>query len=151
MAKRVVWSARALADVESIATYISSDSPAYAKIVVKKIVKLTRQLARFPQSGREVPEFQDPSLRELLAYSYRVIYKVEKEEIIIASVIHGKRDQIGERTDCKKNRVTGGDVPYRVIAIEQPSAKPRKKNSADRAGHAAKPNDRADVFLGKHV
>jgi len=92
MAKRVVWSARALSDVESIAAYISSDSPAYAKIVVKKIVKLTRQLARFPQSGREVPEFQDPWLRELLAYSYRIIYKVEREEIIIASVIHGKRD-----------------------------------------------------------
>jgi toxin ParE1/3/4 len=92
MAKRVVWSARALADVESIAAYIASDSPAYAKIVVKKILKLTRQLARFPQSGREVPEFQDQSLRELLAYSYRVIYKVGTEEIIIASVIHGKRD-----------------------------------------------------------
>jgi addiction module RelE/StbE family toxin len=92
MAKRIVWSARALADVESIAAFISSDSPAYAKIVVKKIVKLTRQLARFPQSGREVPEFQDPSLRELLAYSYRIIYKVEKEQVIIASVIHGKRD-----------------------------------------------------------
>ena len=92
MAKRVVWSARALADVESIAAYIASDSPAYAKIVVKKIVKLTRQLARFPQSGREVPEFQDQSLRELLAYSYRIIFKVGTEEIIIASVIHGKRD-----------------------------------------------------------
>ncbi len=92
MAKRVVWSARALADVESIAAYIASDSPAYAKIVLKKIVKLTRQLARFPQSGREVPEFQDPSIRELLAYSYRIIYKVETEEVIIASVIHGKRD-----------------------------------------------------------
>jgi toxin ParE1/3/4 len=90
MAKRVVWSARALADVDSIATFISSDSPAYAKIIVKKIVKLTRQLARFPQSGREVPEFQDPSLRELLAYS--IIYKVETEEVIIASVIHGKRN-----------------------------------------------------------
>ena len=92
MAKRIVWSARALADVESIAAYISSDSPAYAKIVVKKIVKPTRQLARFPQSGREVPEFQDPLLRELLAYSYRIIYKVETEEVIIASVIHGKRN-----------------------------------------------------------
>jgi len=93
MAKRVVWSARALADVESIAAYIASDSPAYAKIVVKKIVKLTRQLVRFPQSGREVREFQDPSLRELLAFSYRIIiYKVETEEVIIASVIHGKRN-----------------------------------------------------------
>jgi len=80
MAKRVVWSARALTDVESIAAFISADSPAYANIVVKKIVKLTRQLARFPQSGREVPEFQDQSIRELLAYSYRIIYKVETEK-----------------------------------------------------------------------
>jgi plasmid stabilization system protein ParE len=47
MAKRVVWSARALADVESIAAYISSDSSVFAKIVVKKIVKLTRQLTHF--------------------------------------------------------------------------------------------------------
>jgi len=92
MAKRVAWSARALADLEAIAAYISSDSPVYAKNVVKKIVKLTRQLVRFPNSGREVPEFQDPTLRELFAYSYRIIYKVEEEEIIIASVIHGKRN-----------------------------------------------------------
>ncbi|HZS27826.1 MAG TPA: type II toxin-antitoxin system RelE/ParE family toxin, partial [Candidatus Angelobacter sp.] len=37
MAKRVVWSGHALADVTSIASYIASDSPAYARIVVKKI------------------------------------------------------------------------------------------------------------------
>jgi len=94
MDKRVVWSARALGDVESIAAYISSDSPAYAKIVVKKIVKLTRQLRQFPNLGREIPEFQDQTLRELFAYSYRIIYKVEEKEIIIASVIHGKRNLI---------------------------------------------------------
>ncbi len=92
MDKRVVWSARALGDVESIAAYISSDSPAYAKIVVKKILKLTRQLRQFPNLGREVPEFQDQTLREIFAYSYRIIYKVEEKEIIIASVIHGKRN-----------------------------------------------------------
>jgi len=34
-------------------------------------------------------------LRELLAYSYRIIYKVDEEEILITSVIHGKRD-LGE-------------------------------------------------------
>jgi toxin ParE1/3/4 len=38
------------------------------------------------------PNFQDPSIRELLAYSYRIVYKVETEENTIASVIHGKRD-----------------------------------------------------------
>lgn len=92
MAKRVVWSGRALTDVESIAAYISSDSPAYAGIVVKKIVKQTRQLKQFPNSGRVVPEFEDQTIRELFAYNYRIIYYVKEEEILIASVIHGKRD-----------------------------------------------------------
>jgi plasmid stabilization system protein ParE len=94
MAKRVVWSARALADVESIAAYISSDSPAYAQVVVKKIVKLTRRLSHFPHLGREVPEFQDPEFRELLVYSYRIIYRAGSDEVLIAAVIHGKRNLV---------------------------------------------------------
>ncbi len=94
MAHRVVWSSRALADVESIASYIASDSPAYAQIVVKKIVNLTRRLSRFPHLGREVPEFQDHDLRELFAYSYRIIYQVGKDEVLITTVIHGKRNLI---------------------------------------------------------
>ena len=92
MAQRVTWSPSALADLEAIAAYISSDSPAYAKAVVKRIVTLTRTLSRFPNSGRKVPEFQDPTLRELLAYSYRIIYSIEKEEILVVAVIHGKRN-----------------------------------------------------------
>jgi toxin ParE1/3/4 len=53
---------------------------------------MTRQLERFPNSGREVPEYQGSTMRELFAYSYRIIYKIEREQVIIASVIHGKRD-----------------------------------------------------------
>ena len=92
MAHRVVWSPRTLADVESIAGYIASDSQAYARIVVKKIVKLTQQLSHFPNLGREVPEFQDQDLRELFAYSYRIIYRVGHNEVLITTVIHGKRN-----------------------------------------------------------
>jgi toxin ParE1/3/4 len=38
-----------------------------------------------------VPEFDDETIRELLAYSYRIIYLVEQSEVTIAAVIHGKR------------------------------------------------------------
>jgi toxin ParE1/3/4 len=92
MAHRVIWSPRALADVEAIAAYIASDSPAYAGAVVKRIINSTASLSRFPNSGRQVPELQDVSIRELLAYSYRIIYKVEKDEVLIVTVIHGKRN-----------------------------------------------------------
>lgn len=31
-------------------------------------------------------------MREVFAYSYRVIYRLEKDEVLIAAVIHGKRN-----------------------------------------------------------
>ena len=91
MAYRVSWSRRALKDVEGIAEYIASDSPAFAETVVKKIVGETRILAQFPRSGRKVPEFDDESVRELIVYSYRVIYRLLDDEVLIAAIIHGKR------------------------------------------------------------
>lgn len=91
MAHRVAWSQRALRDLEEIADYIAADSPTYAAIVVKKIVNLAKTLRQFPRAGRKVPEFDDENVRELIAYSYRVIYRLQEDEIIIASIIHGKR------------------------------------------------------------
>jgi toxin ParE1/3/4 len=91
MAQRVVWSPRAIADVEAIASYIASDSPSYAKAVVRRIVALTQTLSGFPLSGRKVPEFDDDGVRELIAYSYRIIYLVQSTEVLVAAVIHGKR------------------------------------------------------------
>lgn len=92
MAHRVVWSQRAVDDIEAIATYIAADSATYAGNVVKRIVNLSKTLTHFPRSGRKVPEFDDENVRELSVYSYRVIYLVEGSEVTIAAVVHGKRD-----------------------------------------------------------
>jgi toxin ParE1/3/4 len=71
MAYRVIWSPRALDDVDSIASYIARDSLAHASAVVAKIIRTTRLLKQFPFAGRVVPEFEDESLRERFAYGYR--------------------------------------------------------------------------------
>jgi addiction module RelE/StbE family toxin len=91
MAYRVIWSPRALDDIESIASYIARDSAAYASAVVAKIIKATRTLRRFPLAGRIVPEFEDENLRERFVYSYRIIYRIEADTITVAAVIHGRR------------------------------------------------------------
>ena len=91
MAYKVVWSPRAVDDVEAIVTYIAEDSLAYARSVAQKIVASTRKLASFPLSGRMVPEFDRENIREVFAYSYRIIYRVEGETVTIAAVVHGKR------------------------------------------------------------
>ena len=89
MAAEVVWSHRALRDVDGIADYIAKDPAAYAAVVVGNIITQTKMLSQFPRSGRKVPEFDE--IRELLAYSYRIIYRIQGNRIIISSVIHGKR------------------------------------------------------------
>jgi len=91
MALRVVWSRRATEDLDAITSYIAADSPAYAGIVLKKIVDKARILAQFPRAGRKVPEFDDEDIREVVVYSYRVIYRIVADEVVVAAVIHGKR------------------------------------------------------------
>jgi toxin ParE1/3/4 len=91
MAHRVEWSRRALQDLENIAEFIGRDSPTYAGTVIKKIVSQTRMLAQFPRTGRKVPEFDDENVRELIVYSYRIIYRLTGEGVLVAAVIHGRR------------------------------------------------------------
>ena len=91
MAYQVVWSPKALEDLEAIATYISRDSASYAASVVNKILEVTRHLSNFPFSGRIVPEFNEEAIREQFAYSYRIIYRIHRQNVTVAAVIYGKR------------------------------------------------------------
>ena len=91
MAYRLEWSAEALEDIESIATYIEKDSPIYAKSVVSKFFEKAELLQEFPKTGRMVPEFDNETIREIFIYSYRLIYKIENNVVLLVAVVHGKR------------------------------------------------------------
>lgn len=91
MALEVRWSPEAIEDMESIAGYISRDSRFYASSVVSEILSITKNLTEFSSMGRVVPEINDPAIRECLIYSYRLIYKVEEQYILIIAVAHGKQ------------------------------------------------------------
>ena len=91
MAFTVVWSPRAVDDIAAIAAYIAEDSEAYAASVVRVILAKARNLAEFPFVGRLVPEFDVASVREVFAYSYRIIYGIADDRVTIATVVHGRR------------------------------------------------------------
>ena len=91
MARRLVWSPEAIEDIESIATHIGRDSPWYAKAVASRIVETAENIPNHPELGRVVPEVGDNTIRERFVYSYRVIYRIEPERILVAAVIHGRR------------------------------------------------------------
>ena len=90
MAYRVIWSSKAVEDVDAIATYIARDSPSYAAAVVRRILDTTRQLEEDPISGKVPPEFTTETIREKNAYTYRIIYQVQNDLVFVAAIVHTK-------------------------------------------------------------
>ena len=63
----------------------------YARSVVGKVLEASRNIRLFPRSGRVVPEVGHGDLRERFVYSYRLVYRIEEQRVLIVAVIHGKR------------------------------------------------------------
>ncbi|MBZ0202812.1 MAG: type II toxin-antitoxin system RelE/ParE family toxin [Ignavibacteria bacterium] len=92
MAKiEIVWSPKSLGNLEEIAEFISLNSPLYAPIFVQKKVSSVERLIDFPLSGRIVPEFNIESIREVIFHNYRIVYRINIEQIEIVLVTHGSR------------------------------------------------------------
>jgi toxin ParE1/3/4 len=85
------WSPEALRDLESIRTFIAQDSERYAELVVRRLVGAAERLRPFPESGRVVPERNDPMIREVLVGSYRVVYRLIHGQAEIVTVFRGSR------------------------------------------------------------
>ena len=92
MAKKVVWTLAAWNDLETVADFISQDSPYYAAAWVRNVRDAARSLALMAMRGRVVPEIGDEQIRELIIQNYRLVYKVERSRVAVLGVIHGARD-----------------------------------------------------------
>lgn len=92
MARQVRWSHEATADLDSIAEYISRDSPYYAAAFVEEVLSAARTLDRFAERGRVVPELHHITFRELFVKKYRLLYQVGDDFVLVLGVIHGRRD-----------------------------------------------------------
>ena len=88
---QIIWSPRSLRDVESIRDYITQDSPRVADLVVARIIRTVERLKTFPESGRKVPERNDPEIREVIASSYRVVYRLREGTVEIVTVFRASR------------------------------------------------------------
>jgi addiction module RelE/StbE family toxin len=87
----IVWSPRALRDIESIRDYIASDSPRIAELVVERIIQTVERLEEFPESGRKVPERNDAEIREVISRPYRVVYRLSGTNVEIITVFRASR------------------------------------------------------------
>ena len=94
----IEWTEPALRDLEGFRDCIRRDSKYYADRFVERIVSAVENLARFPQVGRVVPEAKNPALRELLYASYRIMYRIEPDRILLIAVVHAARDWASKET-----------------------------------------------------
>ena len=90
----VIWAEPAKTDLKAIHDFIASDSKYYAKKVIQDIIDRTNIIETYPMIGRKVPEIDDENVREIFAYSYRILYEIKSEKIYIIGIIHGRRDFI---------------------------------------------------------
>lgn len=85
------WQKTARNDLNQIYNYIYEDSIYYAIKTIENIVKIVDNISFFPYIGRKVPEYNLENYRELIYKSYRIIYKVQSNEILIRRIWHSSR------------------------------------------------------------
>ena len=92
MSYKIVWTKRAIENLQSIYDYISEDSQFQAQKAIKEVIECVEVLESFPNMGVVVKEFPQYGLRELLKYSYRIIYKVKDSNLQIITFVHSKQN-----------------------------------------------------------
>lgn len=88
---KVIWTHKALSRLEEVEIYIAADSPARAISFVTELMDQADTLAKFPKSGRVVPEDEEQIRRELIHEGYRIIYRIDSDFVYILSVFEGSR------------------------------------------------------------
>jgi plasmid stabilization system protein ParE len=89
--EKIIWTQDGIDSLEDIILYIAKDSVYYASNFAKNILTRIENLMKFPYSGRIVPEYSNPAIREIIYQNYRIVYKIEKKTIFLALVTHGSQ------------------------------------------------------------
>lgn len=87
----VIWTDAAAAQLLAIRDYLAQSSPGYAQVLVNRIVTHADRLASQPFIGSQVPEYDDEAIREVFEYSFRILYRVDGQDVQVLAVIHSSR------------------------------------------------------------
>ena len=89
---KIIWTQEALDHLMEIEDYIAKDNPERAAKFVDEIIEQAEStLPDNPCIGRTVPEISNPDIRELIFKKYRLVYRVNENNIEILTVFEGHR------------------------------------------------------------
>lgn len=92
MLYNIIWSERAVKNLKSIEKYIAENSVNQSKIVVNEIINYVEKLRLLPYMGSIVQELNDNKFRQLIKYSYRIIYTIQNDQVQIITIIHSRQE-----------------------------------------------------------
>ena len=92
---KVIWTRRASNQLERAIKYIKVEQgTAYAEIVLNKALEKTSLLERNPEIGQAEPllKHKKSEYRYIIVWSYKIIYRIEIDKVIISRVFHTSRN-----------------------------------------------------------
>ncbi len=87
----VTWTETATDQLQAIRDFLARSSPGYAQTLAERVVVRTEALGGQPLVGAEVPEYGDSSIREVFEHPYRILYRVDGQDVQVVAVIHSAR------------------------------------------------------------
>ena len=92
---QVLWTHTAQQDLTEIIDYIVQDSVDGALMILLKLEAKAALLIALPNRGRIVPELLHTGIsqyRELISAPWRIIYRVERQRVMVMAVLDSRRD-----------------------------------------------------------
>ncbi len=89
---RLIWTQEAVDRLFEIDDFISTNSPKRAREFVDEIIEHAETILSYtPSAGRMVPEIKNAGIRELIFKKYRIVYRVNENNVEILTVFEGHR------------------------------------------------------------
>lgn len=88
----ITFAESAVQDMEDILAYYADQAmPQLGSRLVAEIIADIELLANQPRMGRMVPEFEQDFLLELIRPPFRIVYRVDKDQVRIVRVWRSER------------------------------------------------------------
>lgn len=90
--RKVIWSPRALDDLQQGFYFISDESPRRAHGWLEQVFRQIERLSHFPEIGHPIPELGKRSkYRQIVVGNYRVFHEVRKKKVFIFRILHNRQ------------------------------------------------------------
>jgi len=96
MGFKVILTPQAQDDLRGIVSFIAQNDPQRATSLGHVLIDHALTLGEMPERGRVVPEFFEPSIREIVHRPYRIIYEIipEQKAVFILRFWHGASGEL---------------------------------------------------------